>query len=66
MNEEEKEQLKKEIIEELEKYIDQKLSKIENDISSIEEYMGEIESRVSKTRKILEDHDIRTDKYYWQ
>jgi len=65
MNEEEKEQLKKEIIEELENYIDQKLSKIDNDISSIEEYMGEIESRVSKIRKILEDHDIRTEKYYW-
>jgi len=65
MNEEEKEQLKKEIIEELEKYIDQKLSKIENDLTSIEEYMGEIENRENKIRKILKDHDLYTDKYYW-
>jgi len=65
MNEEEKEQLKKEILEELERYIDNKLSKVENDVSSIEEYMGDIENRVDKIRKILEDHDMRTDKYYW-
>jgi len=31
MNEEEKEQLKKEILEELERYIDNKLSTVEND-----------------------------------
>jgi hypothetical protein len=65
MNEEEKEQLKKEILEELEKYIDNKLSKIDNDIYSIGEEIIEIENRLDKIRKILKDHDMYTDKYYW-
>ncbi|MFP3191231.1 MAG: hypothetical protein RXR31_07895 [Thermoproteota archaeon] len=65
MNEEEKEQLKKEILEELEKYIDNKLSKIDNDIYSIGEEIIEIENRLDKIRKILKDHDLYTDKYYW-
>ena len=65
MNEEEKEQLKKEILEELEKYIDNKFSKIDNDIYSIGEEIIEIENRLDKIRKILKDHDLYTDKYYW-
>ena len=65
MNEEEKEQLKKEILEELEKYIDNKFSKIDNDIYSIGEEIIEIENRLDKIRKILKDHDMYTDKYYW-
>lgn len=69
MNEEEKEQLKKEILEELERYIDDKLSnklsKIDNDIYSIGEEIIEIENRLDKIRKILKDHDLYTDKYYW-
>jgi len=65
MNEEEKEQLKKEIIEEIEKYIDNKLSKIEDDMYSMGEEIGDIENRLDKIRKILKDHDMYTDKYYW-
>ena len=65
MNEEEKEQLKKEIIEELEKYIDNKLSKVDNDMYSMGEEIIEIENRLDKIRKILKDHDMYTDKYYW-
>ena len=65
MNEEEKEQLKKEIIEELEKYIDNKLSKVDNDMYSMGEEIGDIENRLDKIRKILKDHDMYTDKYYW-
>jgi len=65
MNEEEKEQLKKEILEELEKYIDNKLSKVDNDMYSMGEEIGDIENRLDKIRKILEDHDMYKDKYYW-
>ena len=65
MNEEEKEQLKKEIIEELERYIDNKLSKVEDDMYSMGEEIGDIENRLDKIRKILKDHDMYTDKYYW-
>jgi len=65
MNEEKKEQLKKEIIEEIEKYIDNKLSKIEDDMYSMGEEIGDIENRLDKIRKILKDHDMYTDKYYW-
>ena len=65
MNKEEKEQLKKEIIEELEKYIDNKLSKVDNDMYSMGEEIIEIENRLDKIRKILKDHDMYTDKYYW-
>ena len=65
MNEEEKEQLKKEILEELERYIDNKLSKIDNDMYSMGEEIGDIENRLDKIRKILKDHDMYTDKYYW-
>ena len=65
MNEEEKEQLKKEILEELERYIDNKLSKVDNDMYSMGEEIIEIENRLDKIRKILKDHDMYTDKYYW-
>ena len=65
MNEEEKEQLKKEILEELERYIDNKLSKVEDDMYSMGEEIGDIENRLDKIRKILKDHDMYTDKYYW-
>jgi len=65
MNEEEKEQLKKEILEELERYIDNKLSKVENDMYSMGEEIGDIENRLDKIRKILKDHDLYSDKYYW-
>jgi len=65
MNEEEKEQLKKEILEELERYIDNKLSKVENDMYSMGEEIGDIENRLDKIRKTLKDHDMYTDKYYW-
>ena len=65
MNEEEKEQLKKEILEELERYIDNKLSKVDNDMYSMGEEIIEIENRLDKIRKILKDHDLYTDKYYW-
>jgi len=65
MNEEEKEQLKKEILEELERYIDNKLSKVDNDMYSMGEEIIEIENRLDKIRKILKDHDMYMDKYYW-
>ena len=65
MNEEEKEQLKKEILEELERYIDNKLSKVDNDMYSMGEEIIEIENRLDKIRKTLKDHDMYTDKYYW-
>jgi len=65
MNEEEKEQLKKEILEELERYIDNKLSKVDNNMYSMGEEIIEIENRLDKIRKILKDHDLYTDKYYW-
>jgi len=65
MNEEEKEQLKKEILEELERYIDNKLSKVEDDMYSMGEEIIEIENRLDKIRKTLKDHDLYTDKYYW-
>ena len=61
----EKEQLKKEILEELERYIDNKLSKVENDMYSMGEEIGDIEHRLDKIRKTLKDHDMYTDKYYW-
>ena len=61
----EKEQLKKEILEELERYIDNKLSKVDNDMYSMGEEIGDIENRLDKIRKILKDHDMYTDKYYW-
>ena len=65
MNEEEKEQLKKEILEELERYINNKLSKVEDDMYSMGEEIIEIENRLDKIRKTLKDHDLYTDKYYW-
>ena len=65
MNEEEKEQLKKEILEELERYIDNKLSKVDNDMYSMGEEIGDIENRLDNIRKTLKDHDLYMDKYYW-
>jgi len=66
MNEEEKGQLKKEILEELERYIDNKLSKVDNDIYSIGEEIIEIERQLSYIKKTLKDNNMWSDKGYWK